>query len=109
MARLSMRQPYSKIIVYDEEYYTQFKVIEQEYKIECLIFTKDEDNSYRLFVKGVSKCVNKDIPNFDVDFGKRIAFDDAMIKLKVLTDKTIENIANNTRKKYSILDHGCTE
>lgn len=100
MARLSMKLPYSKIIVYDEEYYIQFKVIEKECKTECLIFIKDDDNSYPLFVRGVSKCVPKDIIHFDINTGKRIAFENAMIKLEASTDKMIESLANGTRERY---------
>ena len=74
MARLSMKLPYSKITIYDQEYIVQFKVISQQKKVECLIFRDKE-----LLVRGTAKCVEEDV--FDEQTGKEIAFGNAQYKL----------------------------
>ena len=105
MARLSKKAPYSKIKIFDTEYVVQFKTIEKEHKTECLIFTYDEDtNDYPLFVRGVSKCIAEDVKDFDVEVGKKISFDKAMIKLEASMEKAIEFMAIDTRNKFTYFE-----
>lgn len=89
MARLSMKLPYSKITIYDQEYIVQFKVISQQKKVECLIFRDKE-----LLVRGTAKCVEEDV--FDEQKGKEISFGNAMRKLNIILSNELSSIIDNS-------------